>query len=82
MLVQGIKTQYEVWMLGYNEDDTVNDFDQLEGSFDDEDKAVWFATHYEFSKPSITPKAKIVVEEVQYDTERGDCVSVVLETEI
>ena len=69
---------YEVWILGYNEDDTVNDFEQLEGTFEEEDKAIWFATHYPFSKPTIPPKAKVVVEEVVCNT----CINVVLESEL
>lgn len=71
---------YEVWLLGYNEDDSVNDFEQLEGTFEDEDKAVWFATHYPFEKPTITPKAVVRVEYVNEDT--CCCEEVVTEHEL
>ncbi len=69
---------YEVWILGYDEDDNVNDFEQLEGTFNEEEKAIWFATHYSFSKPAITPKAKVVVEEVVCNT----CMNLILESEL
>lgn len=69
---------WEVWILGYNEDDTVNDFEQLEATFEDSDKAKWFAENYDFSKPTNTPKAKVVVEEVISNT----CINVLLEREL
>lgn len=36
---------YEVWTIGYNEEDVVNGTDMLMGTFDDPDKAVEYATN-------------------------------------
>ena len=69
---------YEVWILGYDDDDMVNDFEQLVGTFEEEDKARWFATHYPFEVPAITPNAKVVVESV----EDSSCIDLILESEI
>ena len=69
---------YEVWILGYNEDGSVNDFEQLIATFQEEEQAKWFALTYPFSKPTLTPKANVVVEEV----DNGRCTFVITETEI
>ena len=75
---------YEVWILGYNEDDSVNDYEKLIATFEDSDTAQWFATNYYFGKPNETPKAKVVVEEVVIEEPYGSasCVNVLMETEL
>lgn len=75
---------YEVWILGYNEDDTVNDYEKLIATFEDSDMALWFAEHYDFDKPTETPKAKVVVEEVVIEEPYGSasCINVLMETEL
>ena len=75
--------EYQVWILGYNEDYSVNDWEQLEGRFEEREKAEWFALHYDFCKPVGTPRAEVVVEEVLI-AENGDeeCLGVLLESEL
>lgn len=72
--------KYEVLIVGYDEDDNPNDFEQLEGTFEDEDKAIWFAENYPFSAPSkdITPHSKVIVEGRNDD----DFVSLIYESEL
>lgn len=81
-MAQNKKQYYEVWILGYNEDDTANDFEQWEATFEDEDKAIWFADNYPFSKPSITPKAKVMVEGVVNTKTGSCCTDIILEKEL
>ena len=75
--------EYQVWILGYNADNTVNDFEQLEASFPEKDKAIWFAENYDFSKPTITDKAVVVVEKVDIDEDGNEsCEDILLEREL
>ena len=77
---------YEIWILGYNEDDTVNDYEQLVcGLIENEDYALQLFNYAEciVEKPKETPKAKLVLEEVEYDDNgNGSCVNVLAETEL
>lgn len=72
--------KYHVYIQGYNEDDAVNDYDEPVAVFENEEQAVWFATHCPFNAPMLTPHAKVMVEE--RDGENGDFVDLVLESEI
>ena len=80
------KHTYEIWVLGYNEDDTVNDYEWLIcGLIENQRYALEL---FNFSqtwveKPKDTPKAKLVLEEVEYNN-NGDssCVNVLAETEL
>lgn len=72
--------KYHVYIQGYNEDDAVNDYDEPVATFEDEDKAIWFATHYPFNAPMLTPHAKVMVEE--RDSENEDFIDLILESEI
>ena len=69
---------YEIWILGYNEDDTVNDYELLLGTFEDRKVAEWFFRKYKVMKPHETPKAKLVLEEV----EDYSCVDILAETDL
>ena len=40
--------KYHVYIQGYGEDDVVNDYDEPVAAFEDEEQAVWFATHFPF----------------------------------
>lgn len=57
--------EYEVWILGYNEDDTVNDYEKLIAIFENFKEAEWFVENYPFQKPTETPKSNIVIERVE-----------------
>lgn len=72
--------KYHVYIQGYSEDDTVNDYDEPVAVFEDEEQAIWFATHYPFNAPILTPHAKVIVEE--RDSENEDFISLILESEI
>ena len=71
--------KYTVYIQGFNEDDTINDYDEPIAEFVDEDKAIWFAENYPFNAPLLTPHAKVIVEERE---DNGEFVDVVLESEI
>lgn len=76
---------YEIWVLGYNDDDIVNDYEELIGSFPREDiaKDIFYGYCGEMPKPDYTPKAKLVLEEVEFDKKgNGSCVNVIAETEL
>ena len=38
--------KYHVYIQGYSEDDTVNDYNKPVAVFEDKEQAIWFATHY------------------------------------
>ena len=69
---------YEIWILGFELNGDVNDYEKLVATFEDEDVAIWFMNHYDFTKPDKTPLARAVLECVVDNS----CVSVVMETEI
>ena len=71
--------KYTVYIQGYNEDDTVNDYEDEIATFTEQNPAEWFATHYNFPIPLLTPHAKVIVEERE---DNDEFVSVVLESEI
>ena len=75
-----MKHTYEIWVLGYNEDDTVNDYEELIGSFPREDiaKNIFYGYCGEMPKPNETPKAKLMLEKIENDS----CVDVLAETEL
>lgn len=72
--------KYHVYIQGYNEDDTVNDYDEPVAVFENEEQAIWFATHCPFNAPALTPRAKVIVEE--RDGENDDFIDLILENEI
>lgn len=75
-------TTYEVWILGYDEDDEVNDYEQLIATFTHEEDAVWFMNNYEFEKPKETTEAKAVLEQVVNRKNGSECVDLLMETEL
>ena len=72
--------KYHVYIQGYGEDDVVNDYDEPVAAFEDEEQGVWFATHFPFKAPALTPRAKVMVEE--RDGENDDFIDLILENEI
>ena len=72
---------YEVWLLGENEDETCNDLERLEGSFDSETEAVRYADTREF-KPLDCPITMCRVEFVKHSKVGDECVDVVYEREL
>lgn len=72
--------KYHVYIQGYNEDDVVNDYDEPVAVFENEEQAIWFATHFPFEAPMLTPHAKAMVEE--RDGENDDFIDLILESEI
>ena len=45
--------KYHVYIQGFTqlgEEETINDYDEPVAAFEDEDKAIWFATHYPFKR--------------------------------
>lgn len=75
-------TGYEIWVLGYNPDGTVNDYEELIATFPEEQKdtAVWFMDNYPFPPKKYH---KAVLEHVNYN-EYGCscCTDVIQETDI
>lgn len=81
-----MKYAYEIWVLGYNEDDTVNDYEWLVCGLIENERYAWELFNFSqtfVGKPKETPKAKLVLEEVEYDDNGNDsCVNVLAETEL
>lgn len=81
-----MKYAYEIWVLGYNDDDTVNDYDWLICGMIENERYAWELFNFSqtlVEKPKETPKAKLVLEEVEYDDNgNGSCVNVLAETEL
>lgn len=72
---------YEIWVLGYNEDDSVNDYEYLVcGNIEKRTWAYQLFNYVEslIEKPQETPKAKLVLEAVV----DNNCVDVLAETEL
>lgn len=72
--------KYHVYIQGYSEGDTINDYDEPVATFEDKEQAIWFATHYPFNTPILTPHAKVIVEE--RDSENEDFIDSIFESEI
>lgn len=75
--------KYHVYIQGFTqlgEEEAINDYDEPVAVFEDEEQAIWFATHYPFNAPILTPHAKVIVEE--RDSENEDFISLILESEI
>lgn len=76
-------TDYQVWILGRNKDETVNDYEKLVASFPDKETAEWFVNNYKFQKPTQTPKAYVELEQVRtYPNGDETCEDIVEEFEI
>lgn len=76
-------TDYQVWILGRNEDETVNDYEELIASFPDKETAEWFVNNYKFQKPTQTPKAYVELEQVRtYPNGDETCEDIITEFEI
>jgi len=56
--------EFQVWVLGYNQDMTANDFEECVAVSRNLKKAIKCAENYQFSKHELTPHASIVVEHV------------------
>ena len=78
-MVQAQKnTTYQVWVLGLNEDNTVNDYEKLIATFQSESIAKWFVNNYNFSKPTETPKAVVELEQVRtYPNGNEECEDII-----
>ncbi len=73
---------YEVWVLGYDEEDNVTDYEQHIATFTSEKVATWFMNNYEFEKPKEVPNAKAVLEQVVNRENSSECVDLLMETEL
>lgn len=82
-----MKRAYEIWVLGYDENDTPNGYEKLILCSYVE-KETWAHQLFNYvqcmvEKPKETPLAKLVLEEVEYDDEgNSSCVDVLAESEL
>lgn len=83
------KVEYQVWILGYNDDDikSVNDYTKLVARFEDYEIARWFVLNYEFFSIAIdnskTERANVVIEKTIIEDDGSEtCDDVLLEEEI
>lgn len=81
-----MKQAYEIWVLGYDENDTPNGYEQLIFGLTENERYSFQLFNYAqcmVEKPKETPKAKLVLEEVEYDDKgNGSCVNVLAESEL
>ena len=76
--------KYHVYIQGFNEDDSINDYTQEVATFNDRLYADWFVENYCFESITIplnqtTPHAKVILEK---RTDNDEFVSVEKEREI
>ena len=69
-----MRTTYEVWILGYDENDNVNDYDKIINTFNSKLEAIDFAEGCKIKRPKETPKAQLVVEKVVHYKYVSECV--------
>ena len=82
-----MKNEFEVWILGLNEDDTVNDYELLIATFKNKKYAIQFADHYPIEQfvelpRDISPKFQVVVEQVIHYKRHSECIDRVYEREL
>ena len=63
------KKKYLVYIQGYDDEDTINDYTDELATFEDgcEDLAIFFADTYPFSEPGETTQAMVVVDRLSSD---------------
>ena len=81
-----MKTSYEIWILGYDENGYANDFEELVcGDIEKKKYAMKIFNCVEqiIHKPICTPNATLVLEQVETDDEGNiTCVDSLVETEL
>lgn len=68
------KKNYRVYIQGYDDDNTINDYTDELATFENgcDDLAIFFAETYPFSEPEETPHAMVIVEQVSLDGDFED----------
>ena len=80
-----MKKSYEVWVLGYNDNEimSVNDYEFFIAAFSDKSDAEWFMRHYDFNKRTHdTPHANAVLERVAIDDDSCSCEDILMEVQL